>query len=135
VTQEAGLVWRTFADVAGHPVVALAPVKAGMLGAVVHVDLAVVAFIAVDADAAVAAVLVGARCPILADVGPERAFVHILGTVAARVLSRAIAGVRVNPVHAPASILAKVAVAVVHIDVAPGAGEACNNNTKLEMAS
>lgn len=123
VAQEAGLVGWALADVRGHSVVASSAILARVLRAIVDVDLAIVAFVAVDADARVASLCVGARGPVLADIRPRGALVHILGAIASAVLVRTVTGIGVDPVHAFAPILAEVTIAVVHIDLAAGSGE------------
>lgn len=62
-----------------HPVDAGGAVGTGGSEAVVDVLAAVVATPAVDTDAGVAPVVVGAGAPVLAGIGLELAFIHILG--------------------------------------------------------
>jgi hypothetical protein len=68
VAEEAGLSGWALAVVVCDAVVASGAVEAGLGGAVIHVHLAVLALVAVDADALVTVVRVRARRTVLADV-------------------------------------------------------------------
>ncbi len=123
MAQEAGLVGRALAEVGPYSIVACSAIEAGLLGAVVDVNLAVMPLVAVDTDAAVAALGVGAGRPVVADARPHGALVDVLCTIAAFVFGWALACVRIDAVDAAASILTKVARAVVNVDVASWSGE------------
>lgn len=84
-------------------------------GTVVNVLAAVVACPPIDADAVVAAVGVMASPSILARVGHQFALVHILCTVLACVMGRALAVVGVHAVHTHAAILAAVTRTVINV--------------------
>lgn len=118
MAKEASLVRRTLTNIAGYAVVAGAPIEARLNSAVIHIDLAVVALETVDTDAGVTSVRVVTRGSVLAYVRPRRAFVDVLSAVAAGVLGGAVAGVTADTIHTTASVLAKVAIAIVYVDVA-----------------
>lgn len=109
---------RAFTDKRGHSVVTGGAVGAGGAGAVVDVLAAVVPRPAVDADALVAAVGVVARSPVLARVGHQLAFVHIVSAQLTCKLGSTLAVVGINSVHTGSSVLALVARTVVNVDVA-----------------
>lgn len=69
----------TDAGEGSHPVDAGGAIGTGGSEAVIDVLAAVVPAPAVDADAGVAPVVVGAGAPVLAGIGLELAFIHILG--------------------------------------------------------
>lgn len=69
---------RAHAREGGHAVDARGARRAGGEGAVVDVLAAVTPAPAVDAHAAVAAVAVGARAPVLTGIGLQQALVHVL---------------------------------------------------------
>lgn len=121
---------RALAEVVGDAVVAGAAVQARLLRAVVGVRLAVLALVAVDADALVAVARVGARRAVLADALVHRALVHVLGAEAAAVLGRARALVAADAVDARGPVLAEVEAAVVDVDVAALAGESCEEKRR-----
>ena len=100
-------------------------VKAGLDGAVVHVDFTIVALEPVDTDARVTAVRVVTRGSILAYIRPRQALIHVLGTILSFELGRAVASVTLYSVNAAASVLAKMTITVVYVDMASGAGKAC----------
>lgn len=130
MAEEPSLPGRTFALIVGDPVDADTAVQAGLLGAIVHVHVAVPARVAVDADAGVSVLGVGAGRPVLANVGEDGALVHVQGAVLARELRRAVAGVGVDAVQAAAAILAEVVVAVVNVDVTTVAGKTWKERKK-----
>ncbi len=124
MAEESRLARRALAVVVGHSVMTGAAVEAGLRGAVVHVALAVLAVIAVHADAGVATIDVSACGPIPAG-RVDGALVHILGTVPPGVLGRAFARVVVDAVDAAAAVPALAVAAVVHVHLTPATGEAC----------
>jgi hypothetical protein len=124
VAEQTRLSWRALAVVVGHAIVTRAAVEARLLGAVVHVVLAVAALVAVDADAGVAVAGVGASGAVLADVGEYGALIHVDGAVFPRVLGWAVTSVCADTVRAFPAILAQVLVAVVDIHLAFVASEA-----------
>lgn len=115
VAQKTCLSLWTNAGEGSHPVDAGGAVGAGGSEAVVDVLAAVVAAPAVDTDTGVAPVVVGAGAPILAGIGLELAFIHILGAELACPLGRAAAVVGVHPIHTHAPVQALVVRAVVHV--------------------
>lgn len=115
VAQQTCLSLWTNAGEGSHPVDAGGAVGTGGSEAVVDVLAAVVAAPAVDADAGVAPVVVGAGAPVLAGIGLELAFIHILGAELACPLGRAAAVVGVHPVHTNTPVQALVVRAVVHV--------------------
>lgn len=115
VAQKTCLPLWTNAGEGGHPVDAGGAVGAGGSEAVVDVLAAVVPAPAVDADAGVAPVVVGAGAPVLAGIGLELALIHILGAKLACPLGRAAAVVGVHPVHTDTPVQALVVRAVVHV--------------------
>ena len=92
--------------------------QGSLWGAVIHVSLAVLALVAVDADALVAALLVGASGAVEARVLTSGTLVEVVTAVLAGPLWRAVAGVRVDVVDALAVVQAEVALAVVDVDLA-----------------
>ena len=114
--------WRTFTKVSSHTVVTGPTVETHLLLAVVLVRLAVLADVAVDADALVAALRVLTRAVVLARV-VVGALVHVPRAVAVSPGGRALAGVGADAVHAAATVLAQVALAVIDILLAVVAGE------------
>ena len=118
VAQQPRFVGRTFANVAGHAIMTSTAIEARLDGAVVNVDLAVVAFESVNANARVASFGVVAGGPVLAHVWPRSAFIHVLGAETSRVFGRAVASVGADAIDTSSSILAKMSVAVVDVDVA-----------------
>jgi len=113
-----------FAYITGYPVVASTSVQARVLSTVIHINLAIVSFKAVDTDTGIATLGVMTSGTILAHVRPHSTFVHVLGTVASGIFCRTVTGVRSDPVDTTASILAEMAVTIVDIYVASGSGEA-----------
>lgn len=98
-------------------------VKAGQLGTVVHIDLAVFTLESIDADAGVSVLGVGASGAVLAYVRVNRALVHIVLAVLSSVLGWAFARVSIDAVHALSAILTKIVAAIVYVDLAFVAGE------------
>ena len=129
VAEQAGPAGRALAVVVGDAVVARAAVEARLRGAVVLVLLAVVALVAVHADALVAVVGVGARGAVLADALVHRALVHVFRAEAAGEFGRALALVAADAVEARGAVLAEVVAAVVVVHLAPIATEACRLKT------
>lgn len=115
VAQKTCLSLWTDAGEGSHPVDAGGAIGTGGSEAVIDVLAAVVPAPAVDADAGVAPVVVGAGAPVLAGIGLELAFIHILGAKLACPLGRAAAVVGVHPVHANTPVQALVVGAVVHV--------------------
>ncbi len=124
MAEQASLAGRTLAGVAGDAVLAGAAVQARPAEAVVHVDLAVLALEAIDADAGVAAVLVGAGGAVLAR-RVQGTLVHVLCAPGACVAGRALAGVGVDAVQAGAADLAVMAGAVVDVHLTAVTSETC----------
>ena len=118
VTQKSSLVRGTFANETGHTIPTCPAVEARLSGTVIHVDLAVMAFEAVDTNARVSTFGVVAGGAVLAYVGPGGAFINVLGAKASGVFGGAVAGVGADSINATASILAKMSIAVVNVDVA-----------------
>ena len=109
---------RALAEEAADAVDAGGAVEARRAGTVVDVDAAVGTGPAVDADARVAAVAVGARRAIVAQRRPERALVDVVLALRPVEGGRAQAGVLVHPVDARRPVLAEVAHAVVDVALA-----------------
>lgn len=115
VTQKTCLSFWTQAREGGHAVNAGGAWCAGSEGAVINVLAAVGPTPAVHTHAAVVTIAVGASAPILAGVGLQQAFVHILGTKLTCPLRRAAAVVRVDSIDTHTSILTLVVRTVVNI--------------------
>ena len=115
VAQQPRLPRRALTEEAADAVVARGAVETGGAGAVVDVLRTVGARPAVDADARVAAVRVGARGAVLAHAGTQGALVHVLVAVGTRERRRTLTRVAVDPVGARCSVLAQVTRAVVHV--------------------
>lgn len=117
VAEETCLAWWAFALVTANLVVTGASVLAGTVGTLVRVKFAVHSFKSVDTDALIAALGVLAGAVVLARLGGGT-LVDILPAVITRPVDRAVTGVGVHPVHTLASMLAKVASAVVPVHLA-----------------
>lgn len=109
---------RTYTDERGNSVMTSGAVGTGSAGAVVDVLAAVVAGPAVDADALVAAVGVVTRAPVLARVGHQLAFIHVISAQLTCELRPTLAVVGINSIHAGSPVLTLVARTVVNVDVA-----------------
>ena len=101
------------------------PIKTRLDGAVVHIDLTIVALEPVDTDTRVTTLRVVTRGSILAYVRPGQALIHVLVTIFSFEFGRAFASVSLYSVNATASVLAKMAITVVYVDMASGALKAC----------
>ena len=124
VAKETRFVWRTFANVTGHAIMTSTSIQTGLLSAIIHIYFTIVAFVPIDTDTGVAAFGIVTSGAVLAHVRPQSTFVHILCTIPTCVFGRAVASVSTDAVHADTSILTKMSVAVVDIDVATGSGKA-----------
>ena len=100
------------------------PIEARLLGAIVHVYFAIVTLVSIDTNARVASLCIVTSGAILAYVGPQSTFVDVFGTVAASVMCRAVARVGPNAINAATSILTKVTIAVINVNMATRSGEA-----------
>ena len=92
--------------------------------AIVDIYFAIMAFVAINANTGVAAFGIVTSGAILAHIRPQGTFVNVFTTIPTGVLSRAVTGVSLNSVDATASILAKVAIAIVDIFLATFSFEA-----------
>lgn len=123
VAEQSRLARGALAKVVGNSVMTSTTVETGLLGTVVHVNLAVLALEAVDADAAVAVLGVAARGAVLANVRIQGALIHVLSAVLASVLGRALTRVGTHAIDTSTPVLAQVVLAVVHVDLALVTGE------------
>jgi len=114
VTQQSSFTRRTFAVEASHPVMTGSSVETVPLDAVILVSLAVPSHEPVYADTLVSSLRVLTGPVVEARVG-QATLVHVLGAVSSRPLTRALARVRVDAVHALPPVLAQVPVAVVNV--------------------
>ena len=83
MTEQASFVWRTFAGVTPYPVVASTSVQARVLSTVIHINLAIMAFVTIDTDTGITTFSVMTSSTILADVRPYGTLVNVLSAVAA----------------------------------------------------
>ena len=124
VAKETRFVWRTFANVTGHAVMTSTSIQTGLLSAIIHIYFTIVAFVPIDTYTGVAAFGIVTSGAILAHIRPQGTFVNVFTTIPTGVLSRAVTGVSLNSIDATASILAKVAIAIVDIFLATFSFEA-----------
>ena len=117
--------WSALAEEAADAVVTRGAVEASGTGAIVDILRAVGSGPAVDADARVAAVGVGAGGAVLADARPQGALVHVLVAVRSRKRRWALARVAVDAIDADGAILAQMTRAIVDILLAILAAETC----------
>lgn len=115
VAQKTCLSLWTNAGERSHSVDAGGAVGTGGSEAVIDVLAAVVPAPAIDTHTGIAPIVVGAGAPILAGIGLQLAFVHILSAKLACPLGRAAAVVGVHPIHTNTPIQALVIRAVVHV--------------------
>lgn len=115
---------------AANAVDAGGPVEASRPSAVVDVDAAVGTGPAVDADARVAAMGVGASGPVVANRGPGQALVDVELALRPGERRRTQTRVLVDPVHASGAILTEVTDTVVYILFAVVPSITCKTNAK-----
>lgn len=123
VAQKTCFVGWAFTNVAGHTIMTSSTIETRLDGTVVHINLAIVALVAVDANARVTTLGIVTRGAVLAHVGPRCAFINVLSAKAPRVFRGAIAGIRADSIHASSPVLAEVSIAIVLVDVAARAGK------------
>lgn len=129
MAQKPGFVGRTFANIAGNAVMTSATIETGLDGTIVHVNVAIVALVSVDTNTRIASVGVMTRRSVLTNVRSGQAFVDILGTITTCIFGWTITGIGADSVNAAASVLAKMTVAIIYVDVAARAGEACKKGS------
>jgi len=134
VAKKARLIRWAFTDIAGHPIMTGTPIKTRLDGAVVHIDLTIVALEPVDTDTRVTTLRVVTRGSILAYVRPGQALIHVLVTIFSFEFGRAFASVSLYSVNATASVLAKMAITVVYVDMASGALKALRTRTLVVVS-
>lgn len=115
VAQKTCLSLWTNAGERSHSVDAGGAIGTGGSEAVVDVLAAVVPAPAIDTYTGIAPVVVGAGAPVLAGIGLELAFIHILSAKLACPLGRAAAVVGVHPIHTNPPVQALVIRAVVDV--------------------
>jgi hypothetical protein len=134
VAEETCLAWRAFALVTANLVVAGAAILTGTVGTLIRVEFAVHSFKSIDTDALIAALGVLAGAVVLARLGGG-ALVDILPAVLPCPVDRAVTGVGVHPVHTLASMLAKVASAVIPVHLAVSALKSYRTVTLVSVGS
>lgn len=115
VAQQTCAPMRTFAVEGSHTVMASGTLETGGTGTVINVLAAVLASPPIDTHTVVATVCVVAGSAILAGIGHELTFVHILCTVLTCPLRWAAAIVGIHAIHTGTPILAVVSWTVIHI--------------------
>lgn len=109
---------RAFTDKRCHTVMTGGAVGTGSTGAVVNVLTAVFSSPTIDADTLETAVGVVTRAAVLASIGHQLAFIHIICAKLTCELWSALAVIGIHPIYTGSSVLALMAGTVVNVNVA-----------------